>query len=58
MNYVSDCCGAHAVAGTLNFTCRFFITWTYYSNSTEDATVVTYGTCAKCKKPSLFSEGE
>ena len=51
MNYVSDCCGAPAVEGTLN-------TWTYYSNSTEDATVVTYGTCAKCKKPSLFSEGE
>ena len=51
MNYVSDCCGAPAVEGTLN-------TWTYYSNSTEDATVVTYGTCAKCKEPSLFSEGE
>jgi hypothetical protein len=51
MNYVSDCCGVSAVAGTLN-------TWTYYSNNPDDATVVTYGTCAKCKKPSLFSEGE
>ena len=48
MTYVSDCCSAPAVEGTLN-------TWNDYE---RDFLVVTYGTCSECKKPSLFSEGE
>jgi hypothetical protein len=48
MNYISDCCGAPAVEGTLN-------TWNDYE---RDFIVVTYGTCSECKEPSQFSEGE
>ena len=57
MNYVSDCCGAPAVEGTLN-------TWNNYSWEDREHVLhdspelVTYGTCSKCKEPSLFSEGE
>ena len=51
MNYISDCCSAHAVAETLN-------TWNDYSNNSDDATVVTYGTCSECKKPSKFWEAK
>ena len=51
MNYISDCCGAPAVEGTLN-------TWNDYGTVTGITIVVTYGTCSECKKPSLFSEGE
>ena len=51
MNYISDCCSAHAVAETLN-------TWNDYGTVTGITIVVTYGTCSECKEPSLFSEGE
>jgi len=54
MNYVSDCCSALAVEGTLN-------TWHDYSGDTgtiAEANEVLYGTCSKCKEKSLFSEGE
>ena len=54
MNYISDCCSAPAVEGTLN-------TWHDYSVDVEtvaEATEVLYGTCSKCKEHSLFSEGE
>ena len=67
MTYVSDCCSAPAVEGTLN-------TWNDYAGRRllqeaqdyydhpeslkRDFIVVTYGTCSECKKPSLFSEGE
>jgi hypothetical protein len=59
MNYISDCCSALAVEGTLD-------TWNDYEAGEllqpkvplPDPVVVTYGTCSECKKSSLFSEGE
>jgi hypothetical protein len=51
MNYVSDCCGAPAVEGTLN-------TWNDYSTEGLVQPQVLYGTCSQCKEHSLFSEGE
>jgi len=51
MNYISDCCSARPKRGTLT-------TWHDYSKKSEDADDVHYGTCSKCKKSSLFSEGE
>ena len=56
MNYISDCCSAHAVAETLN-------TWNdyeagHYRVDDSEIVVVTYGTCSECHEHSLFSEGE
>jgi hypothetical protein len=59
MNYVSDCCSAPAVEGTLN-------TWNNYETGEAlqpkvplpAPVVVIYGTCSACKNHSLFSEGE
>ena len=52
MNYISDCCSAPAVEGTLN-------TWNDYRFSAGfTQSVVTYGTCSTCQEHSLFSEGE
>ena len=51
MNYISDCCSAPAVEGTLN-------TFNDYGTVTGITIVVTYGTCSECKEPSQFSEGE
>ena len=59
MNYISDCCSALAVEGTLD-------TWNDYEAGEllqpkvplPDPVVVTYGTCSSCQEHSLFSEGE
>jgi len=56
MNYVSDCCSVSAIEGTLN-------TWTdfdipFVNNGNRDYRTVTYGTCSRCNKPSLFSDIE
>ena len=59
MDYISDCCGAPAVEGSLN-------TWNDYEAGATlqpnvplpDPVIVTYGTCSECKEHILFSEGE
>ena len=59
MNYISDCCSAPAVEGTLN-------TWNDYEAGEAlqpkvplpDPVAMTYGKCSACKKPSKFWEAK